>query len=139
MTSLHLRVVSQEQELVNCEAVQITAPAINGEVTILPGHAALVAELQVGVLTYVSRGKTASIVISAGFLTVSNTNQVIVIVDNAVDERSISLQKAEAAVKAAQKSLLSGEKKEELLLAEASLRRAMLEVKVAQRTKKTTM
>ena len=137
MTGLHLRVVSQEQELVNSEVSQVTAPSEGGEITILPGHAALVAQLQVGELTYVASGKPTTIVVSAGFLSISRTDEVIVIVDSAVEERNISLQKAEEAVKAAQKSLVSSKERAELILAEASLRRAMLEVKVALRSKKT--
>ena len=137
MTSLRLRVVSQEQELVKCEATQITAPSETGEITILPGHAALVAKLQVGELTYVVGCTSTAIVISAGFLTVSRSGEVIVIVDSAVAARNISLQKAEAAVEAARRSLVSSDKRADLILAEASLRRAMLEVKVAQRTNRT--
>jgi F-type H+-transporting ATPase subunit epsilon len=137
MSDLRLRVVSQEEELVHTEASQITAPAIGGEITILPGHAALVTQLQVGELTYIAGDKTNTLVISTGFLSISRSNEVIVIVDSAVEERNISLQKAEAAVKAAQQSVVSSEKREDLIQAEASLRRAMLEVKVALRSKKT--
>ncbi|NCN83068.1 MAG: ATP synthase F1 subunit epsilon [Candidatus Pacebacteria bacterium] len=137
MSGLQLRVVSQEQELVNSEVSQVTAPSEGGEITILPGHAALVAQLQVGELTYVINNKPSTIVVSAGFLSVSRADEVIVIVDSAVDERNISLQKAEAAVKAAQQTVVSSKEREELIRAEASLRRAMLEVKVALRSKKT--
>jgi len=139
MSTLSLRVVSQEQELIRCEATQVTAPSETGEITILPGHTALVTKLLVGELRYILDGKSHSIVTSDGFLSVSNADEVIVIVDSAVDERNISIEKAEAAVKAAQQSLVSSEKREELILAEASLRRALLEVKVAQRTKRTNL
>jgi len=139
MSTLSLRVVSQEQELIRCEATQVRAPSETGEITILPGHTALVTKLLVGELRYILDGKSHSIVTSDGFLSVSNADEVIVIVDSAVDERNISIEKAEAAVKAAQQSLVSSEKREELILAEASLRRALLEVKVAQRTKRTNL
>ncbi|NCN06493.1 MAG: ATP synthase F1 subunit epsilon [Candidatus Pacebacteria bacterium] len=139
MATLHLRIVSQEEELVNCQAEQVSAPSEHGEITILPGHTALVAKLQVGELNYTTKQKQESIVVSAGFLTVSRENEVIVIVDSAVSDRDISLQKAEAAVKAARESIVSSEKQEELVRAEAVLRKALLEIKVAQRTKKTKL
>ncbi|MDA1079456.1 MAG: ATP synthase F1 subunit epsilon [bacterium] len=137
MSGLLLRVVSQEEELVNAKVSQITAPAASGEITILPGHAALVTQLQLGELTYLEDGKPNTLVVSTGFLTISRANEVIVIVDTAVAERNISLQKAEAAVKAAEQSIVSSDKREDLIQAEASLRRALLEMKVALRSKKT--
>jgi len=56
-------------------------------------------------------------------------------VDSAVEARAISLQKAEQAVQAAHETMSKTVDERELMMAEASLKRALLEIKVAQRTK----
>ncbi|EKD43357.1 MAG: hypothetical protein ACD_72C00323G0003 [uncultured bacterium] len=58
-------------------------------------------------------------------------------VDSGVLDRNISLEKAQTAIKAAQETMEKTQDQRELMMAEASLRQAMMEVKVAQKTKKT--
>ena len=81
-----------------------------------------------------------SMVISEGFISVSPDSSVTVIVDTAQFARDISLQKAQEAVQAAKETIkISSEDKRELLMAEASLKRALLEIRVAQKSKKTSI
>ena len=137
MTKILLTVVSQEEQLLKTEVEQITAPAVDGEITILPKHIALFGKLKTGELKYVEGSKEHSLVISNGFITVSPNNEVTVMVDSARLARDISLSKAEDAVKAAKETMTKTLDQRELLMAEASLKRAMLEVRIAQKSKKT--
>ena len=69
-------------------------------------------------------------------MSVSPEGEVVIMVDSAVDERDISEEKAEAAIKAAQETMSDVTASErELIMAEANLRRAMWEIRLAQRTK----
>ena len=133
---LKLSIVSQEKELVNTEIDSLTAPTVTGEITILPNHIPLLTELQTGELIYRHQHENHSVVISKGFLNLQPDNQIIVMVDSATHERDISLAKAEAAVKAAHETITATLNQRELILAEASLRQALWEVKVAQKSKK---
>jgi len=136
---LSLQIVSQEKELFRGQVDMLLAPTLNGELGILPFHAPLFAQMQSGELRYKQNEDWTTMVVSTGFLHVTNNNQAIVIVDTATHARDISLEKAEAAVKAAQETIMLSEDKRELVLAEAALRKAMLEIRVAQRSKKNRM
>lgn len=135
--AIKLTVVSQERQLLTTEVDSITAPGSEGEMTILPNHLPLFSQLQTGILTYRIGKEDFSIVISKGFLDVSPSSEVTVMVDTAVHARDISLAKAESAVKAASETMATTHDRRELLLAEASLRQALLEIKVARSTKKS--
>lgn len=136
---LKLTIVSQERLLLSTEADSVTAPTTEGEITILPDHIPLFSKLQTGELIYREGPAVTSVVISQGFIDMSPGNEVKVMVDTAVHEREISLEKAEAAVKAAQATMAEPSlNQRELILAEGSLRRALIEIKIAQRTKSST-
>jgi F-type H+-transporting ATPase subunit epsilon len=139
MPKLNLKVVSQERELLRESVDSITAQTTEGEVTILPGHIPLFTKLGTGELIYRLNGVESSIVVSRGFLTVAPNNEITVMADTAVYAREISLEKAQAAVKAAEETLHSSQDQRERIMAEASLRRALLEIRVAQRTKRTSI
>jgi len=135
---LHITIISQEKQLDTVDAEQITAPTSEGEITVLPGHIPLFAKLVTGELSYKIDSSESTYVVSKGFIDVSVDNQVTVLVDAAVEAREISLEKAEAAVKAAHETMAQTEDRHELMMAEASLRLALLEIKVAQKTRHTS-
>lgn len=140
MKQILLTVVSQEKQLLKTPVEQITAPTTSGEITILPEHIGLFSKLQTGELKYLTGDTEESLVISEGFITVSPDSTVTVMVDTATFARDISVQKAEEAVKAAQETIKSSpEDRRELLMAEASLKRALLEIRIAQKSKKSAI
>lgn len=136
MATLLLQVVSQEKQLLKERVESVSVVTTEGEITILPGHIPLFSKLTTGELRYTLNKQEYSIVISKGFVTVAPDNQVTVLADSAVDAREISMQKAEAAVKEAQSTILSTEDQRARIMAEASLRRALLELKIAERSKR---
>ena len=140
MKQILLTVVSQERQLLKTEVAQITAPTVEGEITVLPEHIGLFSKLETGELRFLINGAEDIIVISEGFITVSPDSTVTVMVDTATHARDISIAKAQEAVKAAKEMIQSSpEDRRELLMAEASLKRALLEIRVAQKSKKTTI
>ena len=133
---LQLSVVSQEKKLLSQEVDLVTLPTQTGEITILPDHIPLLSQLQTGELRYMTDGQEQSIVISQGIVDKGPDNTITVIVDSATHARDISVQKAEQAIKQAHETMKQTVNQRELLLAEASLRQAMWEIKVAQKTRK---
>ena len=134
-SKLKLRVVSQEMELLDALVDSVTVPGSEGELTILPYHIPLFTKIDVGELVYRSGNQEASIVVSNGFLNVAPDNNVVVLVDSALHARDISVQKAEQAIKDAHETMRLSQDQRELLMAEASLRLALLEIKIARKTK----
>ena len=67
-----LEVATPERLLVNEQATEAQIPAANGYLGILPGHAALLAELGHGELSYVAEGRRRTLTIDGGFFEISN-------------------------------------------------------------------
>lgn len=134
MAKLALTIVSQEKQLVSTQVDSITVSTSEGEITVLPGHIPLFTQLQTGELLYRIAKEENSFVISKGFMDIGPNNQVVVMADAAVEARNISVQKAQEAMDAATKTMQTSTDRRELLLAEASLKQAMWEIKVAQKT-----
>jgi F-type H+-transporting ATPase subunit epsilon len=135
--TLSLKVVSQEKQLIATQTESLTVPTTQGEITILPGHVPLFATLQAGELNFKESGVERFVVISPGFLNIAPNNEVTIMVDSAVNDRDISLEKAETAIKQAKESITTATNRRELILAEASLKRAMLEIRVAEKTRRS--
>jgi F-type H+-transporting ATPase subunit epsilon len=136
MLKINLKIVSQEKELLQKEVDSLTITTTSGEITVLPKHAPLFSQVESGELIYREGASESSIVVSEGFIDINPDSEVTVMVDSATLARDISLQKAQDAVKAAKETMSKTQDQRELMMAEASLRQAMLEIKVAEKTKK---
>jgi F-type H+-transporting ATPase subunit epsilon len=134
---LHLTIVSQERQLLSQQVDAVSAPTSEGEITILPGHIPLMSKLDYGELRYQEGNDWHSIVISKGFINVEPSNQITVMVDAAKHARELSEEKAEEAIKHAQETMATSTDRQELIMAEASLKQALWEVKIARKTRKS--
>lgn len=135
-SKLTLRIISQEKKLLEEVVDKVSLPSVDGEITILPHHAALLSQVQTGNLRFTQEGKEQDVVIAKGFVDVNPAGVVTVLVDSAIHARDISMEKVQKAIEEAQATMARSEDQRELLMAEASLKLAMLELKVAQKTKK---
>jgi len=68
--ALRVSVLSPEQTVYEGEATQVIAPALNGQIGILRGHAPLMALLGEGVLRIDNGRETAQFRVAGGFLQV---------------------------------------------------------------------
>ena len=68
--SFQLEVATPERLIVEERVTEAQIPARDGYIGVLAGHAPLVAELQTGVLSYVSEGRTRYLAIHLGFVEV---------------------------------------------------------------------
>ncbi len=133
---LHLTIVTQEKELLSSEVESITAMTTTGEITILPGHIPLMTKLSDGELTYRLKGQAKVFAVTGGFLNVEPGNKIIVLADSAVRSEEISEAAAEEARKRAYDAMQTQKlSKTEMQVAEASLRKALLELKVVRKRK----
>jgi F-type H+-transporting ATPase subunit epsilon len=79
---LRLRVLSPERQLVDADVAEVTAPGADGEIGVLPEHAALVTVLEPGTLSYREGATTSRLRISGGFAEVRD-NVMTVLADSA--------------------------------------------------------
>lgn len=102
--TLHLEIATPERLLVNEEVTEVTIPAANGMIGILPEHAPLLSELGIGELSYTMPTGRRRAFIAGGWVQVLN-NDVRVLADRAEDIAEIDTKRAEEALKRAQERL----------------------------------
>ncbi len=120
----------------------LIAPGAEGQLGILPRHAALMTTLDAGELIFRRGAGEESFAISGGFMEVKN-DRVTVLADAAEASEEIDIARAEAARARAEERLRryrdQAVRDVDLARAQAALQRALLRLKVAeQRRRRTT-
>ena len=129
--TMHVEVVTAERELYNGEADELIAPGTEGELGILPRHAALLTTLKPGALRIKLHGAEEPLFVSGGFLEVSN-NQATVLADTAENAEEINQARAEEARRRAQERLAQTTSNAERAELQAALQRALERLRVAE-------
>jgi F-type H+-transporting ATPase subunit epsilon len=120
---LHLEVVTPERRLLSEQVNSVTVPGRGGELGILPGHAAMISDLQAGVLSYNEDGTTFQLLVSGGFVEVSD-DKVSVLAEVAERPEEIDAERARRAREIAEKRLSGqGEGEVDIDRAQAKLAR----------------
>lgn len=120
------------------EIDQATLPTMDGEITILPGHIALVAQLVPGVATLKENGIKEDVAVSGGFIQVDGKGKVTVLADTAERGMNLNLEDIEKAKQRAEqvmKSTVRGDD-ETFAHAAAELERELARYRVALKYKK---
>jgi F-type H+-transporting ATPase subunit epsilon len=132
MSRIKLSIVTQEKIVLEEMVDEVIAPATEGEVAILPQHIPLFTKLNPGEIKIKKEGKFSHFVTAGGFMDVNN-NLVTILADSAVRADEIDMAKAQEAKKRAEQLLTQKLSKIDFTKAEASLRKALIELKIAQR------
>ena len=103
---LNLEIVTPERKVFDETVDAVTIPTANGEIGILPNHAPLISTLKPGILTYSNRGASERMVVSGGFVEVSE-NKVSILADIAERADEVNTEAARAEREASEK-ILSG-------------------------------
>ncbi len=136
MSSLRLDIVTAEQVVYAEDVDVVVAPGVEGQLGILPHHAPLVATLKAGELRIKKGGEEVSMAISGGFLEV-RPDGVVVLADTAERAEEIDIARAEEAKRRAQEQLAEKQAPGvDEARAEASLRRALIRIRVAEKGRK---
>ena len=101
---LNLEIVTPEKKVLSETVDAVTIPTASGEVGILQNHAPLISYLKAGILSYTRNGATERMVISGGFVEVSQNN-VSILADVAETAGEIDVEKARAEREAAEREL----------------------------------
>jgi F-type H+-transporting ATPase subunit epsilon len=133
--SIELNVVTPERQLLRASVAEVTLPGADGYLGILPGHAPLITELGVGELSYRAKGESTPVVLAVvrGFAEVLQS-RVSVLAETAERAEEIDLERAEAALKRAEKRLTAaGNSEVDWDRASVALQRALIRISVARK------
>ena len=101
---LNLSIVTPEKQLVSEEVDQVNAPGTEGDLGILYDHAPILTNLRSGQLSYEKEGETISLVVSGGYLEVTD-NRVTILAETGEFLHEIDRERAERAQADAEKRL----------------------------------
>ena len=126
-------IVTAERRVYSGEADLVLAPGLEGQLGILPKHAALIAQLDTGELVVRSGGQDLAFAIGGGFIEVSS-DQVTVLAESAERSDEIDVRRAEAARQRAAELARRSLGRREFAQAEMALRRSLTRLRVARHT-----
>ncbi len=131
-----LDIVTPERLVFSEQVDSVVCPGIEGELGVLPHHAPLLTTLGVGELRIRRGGDEEYFAIAGGFVQV-RPDRVVVMAETADMAAEIDLEKAEEARHEAERALAEGfEEPADLARARASLQRALLRIRVAERRRR---
>jgi len=109
---LTLSVVTPEKQLVSEEVDQVNAPGSEGDFGVLYDHAPILTNLRAGQLSYENDGESTALVISGGYLEVTD-NRVTILAESGEFLHEIDRERAERARSQAEEKLNNPDLSEE--------------------------
>lgn len=128
---LQLDIVSAYRPVLSMEVDSVRLPGVEGEFGILPGHAPMIACLDIGVLRYRVLDKMVKVALGGGFIEIFE-DQVTVLAETAESREDIDLARARRAKERAAEKLRKKLDRKEHMRAEAALRRAIARIKAGE-------
>ena len=139
---LKLVVLTQERLLLEKDVVSLTVDTQQGQITVLPDHIPLFSKLSTGELVFRWQDgnniKEEVFAVSGGFLDVNPQGVITILADYAVRADAISIAQAEEAKRRAEEAMRNKQSQREFQLAEASLKQALNDLRVANRRQKAS-
>jgi F-type H+-transporting ATPase subunit epsilon len=129
--TFQLEIVTPSRLLVKEAAAEAQIPGLNGYLGILPGHAPLITELAVGVITYKASGATHTLSVAWGFAEVLQ-DKVTILAETAERPQEIDVERAQKAKDRAEQRLKSNDPQVDFTRAEDALQRADTRLNVAK-------
>ncbi len=132
-----LEIITPEKSVLQEEIDELLAPTAAGQIGILPYHVNLVTVLTTGELIIKKGGKEKIFAIIGGFLEIHN-NKISILADYAAHADDINVDEALNAQKRAEEVLRKGREEvseRDFALAEAELRKSILQINVGKKRK----
>jgi F-type H+-transporting ATPase subunit epsilon len=129
--TFQLEIVTPAKLVVKDAAEEAQIPGSSGYLGILPGHAPLITELGVGVITYKASGATHTLSVAWGFAEVL-PDKVTILAEAAERPQEIDVERAQKSKDRAEERLKSNDPKIDYTRAEDALQRAETRLSVAK-------
>jgi F-type H+-transporting ATPase subunit epsilon len=133
-STLHVEVVSAEEQIYSGEAEFVVLPGMMGELGIYPRHTPLFTQIKPGAvrIKVPNQAQEEFVFIAGGFLEVQ-PNVVTVLADTAIRAKDLDEKAALEAKRAAEEAMQNKTSKEEIATAEAELSVAMAQLEAIRR------
>jgi len=129
--TFQLEIVTPAKLMVKDAAEEAQIPGASGYLGILPGHAPLITELGVGVITYRASGGAHTMAVAWGFAEVL-PDKVTILAEAAERPEEIDVERAQKAKDRAEERLKSNDPQVDYTRAEDALQRAETRLNVAK-------
>ena len=136
--NFHIDVVSLNGTVFSGEVKEVTLPTSEGVISVLAKHMPYVAPLTVGEVILHKDGGNLNFSIGKGIFSMADNSATLLIEDETMSEE-ISEEKAAEAKKKAEELIAKGVSKEEKLQAVYTLRKSLVDLKIARRKRKVSM
>lgn len=135
MKLLDFELTTPERTVLRTKVRQVTVPTSEGEITVMPDHAAIVAPVLAGEMRVLGEdGKETLMAVSGGFVTVHPGNRLEILADTAERAEELDLKAIEAAHARAEEALKEKHDDEDRQAeATAGLAREMARLKVVRK------
>jgi F-type H+-transporting ATPase subunit epsilon len=132
--TIHVDVVSAEEQIFSGEAEFVVLPGVMGELGIYPRHAPLLTEIKPGAVRIRIPGQTEDevVFVQGGFLEVQ-PSRVTVLADTAIRAKDLDEAAAMAAKKAAEEMMQNKTSREEIAAAEGELAIAVAQLEAIRK------
>lgn len=132
--TIHVDVVSAEEQIYSGDAEFVVLPGVLGELGIYPRHTPLLTEIRPGVVRIKIAGKAEEelVFVQGGFLEVQ-PHMVTVLADTAIRAKDLDEVKAMEAKRAAEEAMQNKSSKEEIAKAEAELSFALAQLEAIRK------
>lgn len=138
MSKILLKIIAQDHLVSEIEVDKISLQTVNGQITILPNHIPLVAELKSGEAIIFNNDQQELMSIAGGFVEVGN-NRVLVLADRVERAEEIDLDRAQEAYERAQQRILELKDKDnvEYVNWTAQLEKELSRLKIARKHRRS--
>lgn len=134
---LQVHILTPEKEIFNDEADEVTLPTTEGVIGVLPKHTPLVAQIAPGEIIIQQNSKNSPLAVYGGFVDVT-PDSVTILADYAARVEDIELAKVEEAKERAEKLMKEKISNEDLIIAEAELQKALMQLRVYHKHRHTS-
>jgi len=132
---LVLEIVTPERQVIKAIVDEVSLPASQGYIGVLPGHAPLLTTLSTGIVKYKQKDKEYFLFLSGGFAEVLS-DKIIVLAQIVEKPEEIDVERAKSSKERAEKRLSSHDKDIDIDRAMASLKRALARIEVSLKINK---
>lgn len=132
---LNLQIITPERIVFDKEVEQVTATAIDGELTILPDHEPITTALDIDIVRFKSDGHESAAAVIGGLLEVTD-NRVTVLSDAAELDVEIDAARAHQAKERAEAEKIQRTDKLDVYVTEMAIARAVARLKAAELSKR---
>ncbi len=85
---IELEIVTPKGRALACSCDEVTAPSVQGEFGVLPGHLPVVAALRTGIVSYRQGGDTKKVAVGSGFAE-AGENKLLILADEYAERQNI--------------------------------------------------